>query len=82
MVEVNAVLRKKYDIPEKPLKYGSKAEESRVLSALRREKIKKTSDPTIEKKLSVARKEGVELSHMARDADAVYSKTLGYARAD
>mgnify|MGYP003131594505 CR=1 FL=1 len=79
MVEVNAVLRKKYDIPEKPLKYGSKAEESRVLSALRREKIKKTSDPTIEKKLSVARKEGVELSHMARDADAVYSKTLGYA---
>ena len=79
MVEVNSVLRKKYDIPEKPLKYGSKAEESRVLSALRREKIKKTSDPTIEKKLSVARKEGVELSHMARDADAVYSKTLGYA---
>ncbi len=79
MVEVNSVLRKKYDIPEKPLKYGDKAEASRVLSALRREKIKGTSDPTIEKKLSVAKKEGVELSHMARDADAVYSKTLGYA---
>ena len=79
MKEVNSVLRNKYNIPEKPLKYGTKAEESRVLSALRRDKIKKTSDPTVEKKLSVARKEGVELSHMARDADAVYSKTLGYA---
>ena len=79
MKEVNSILRKKYGISEKPLKYGTKPEQARVLSSLRRDKIKKTSDPTVEKKLSVPRKEGVELSHMARDTDAIYSKSLGYA---
>ena len=79
MKEVNSILRKKYGISEKPLKYGTKPEQARVLSSLRRDKIKKTSDPTVEKKLSVPRKEGVELSHMARDTDAIYNKSLGYA---
>ena len=85
MVEVNRVLRKKLNIPEKPLKYtGDDAEMKRALKKVRLDRLEKTSNPRIEKTLAVTRDPKLgyyspELSHRAKDSMATYSGTLGYA---
>ena len=85
MAEINRVLRKQLNIPEKPVKYtGDKAEMAKELRKVRLGRIEETSDPRVEKTLAVTRDPKLgfyspELSHRAKDSMASFSKTLGYA---